>query len=164
MFGLEVSLVVFSLCILVCLVLFLLLCLGKMSWLGLPRCVKQFDFYLAGPMTNYENKNKDMFFKVATLMRKQGYTVFNPGEVNDDGMSFSECMAVDLNAVINHCKGIAFLPGWRNSVGSNVEAFVASVCGKESYQTRLIKNGTRVGLKKISLAKRTLPYKIKRRI
>lgn len=124
---------------------------------------KQFNFYLAGPMRNYENKNKDMFLKVATLLREEGWTVFNPSEVNDEGLTFAECMIVDLDAVIHKCKGIAFLPGWRDSLGANTEALVAMVCGKPAFQTRLIKNGTQLKIKKISLAKRTLPYKIKGR-
>ncbi len=123
----------------------------------------QFDFYLAGGMRGYKNKNKDMFLKVATLLRNQGHTVFNPGEINDDGMTFEECMRVDLNAVINRCGGIAFLPGWRDSLGANTEALAAAVCGKVAYQTRLVKKGTQVSLKKISLVKKTLPYKTKRR-
>ena len=124
---------------------------------------KQFDFYLAGAMRGYEDKNKAMFLKVATLLREQGHIIFNPGEINDDGMSFSECMVVDLDAVINRCEGIVFLPDWKNSLGANTEALVAAVCGKEAYQVRLIKKGTQVKLREISLAKRTLPYKVKRR-
>jgi len=163
MFGLEVSLVVFSLCILVCLVLFLLLCLGKISWLGLPRCVEKFDFYLAGPMRTYKDKNKALFFTVATLLREEGYSVFNPGEMNDEELTFEECMQVDLDAVVNLCKGIVLLPGWRDSLGANTEALTAVVCGKEAYQVRLIKKGTQVSLKRIGLVKKTLPYKTKRR-
>ena len=94
---------------------------------------ERFDFYLAGGMSGYKNKNKDMFLKVATLMRKQGNTVFNPGEVNDDNMTFEECMRVDLDAVINRCDGIAFLPDWKLSLGSNAEAFSACVCGKPAH-------------------------------
>lgn len=124
---------------------------------------EQFDFYLAGGMRGYKNKNKDLFLQVATLLRKQGYTVFNPGEVNDDGMTFGECMRIDLDAVINRCKNIAFLPGWRDSLGANTEALVAAVCDKPGFQIRLIKKGTQVSLKKIGLVKKTLPYKTKRR-
>ncbi len=139
-------------------------CDGRYTYLSkIWKRKQQFDFYLAGGMRGYENKNKDMFLKVATLIREQGYTVFNPGEVNDDGMSFEKCMCIDLDAVVNRCNNIAFLPGWRNSVGANAEAFAAFVCGKEAYQTRLIKKDTKVSLKKISLTKRTLPYKAKRR-
>jgi len=136
---------------------------GLLSYIELSRPIKQFDFYLAGGMRGHENKNKDMFLKVATLLREQGHTVFNPGEVNDDGMTFEECMRIDLNAVINRCKNIAFLPGWRESLGANTEALVAAVCGKKAYQVRLIKKDTQVKLREISLAKRTLPYKTKRR-
>ena len=124
---------------------------------------KQFDFYLAGPMRNYKDKNKVMFFTVATMLRDQGYTIFNPAEVNDEGMTFEECMTVDLDAVINRCKGIAFLPGWRDSLGANTEALAAMVCGKEAYQTRFIKKGTKLSLKRIGLVKKTLPYKTKKR-
>ena len=122
---------------------------------------KQFDLYLAGPMRNYENKNKDMFLKVATLLREQGYSVFNPGQVNDDDMSFQECMRIDLDAVVNRCDGIAFLPDWKLSLGSNAEAFSAFVCGKPGFQTRLIKKETEVRLKKISLKNYCLPYRVK---
>lgn len=124
---------------------------------------QQFDLYLAGGMRGYEDKNKAMFLKVATLLREQGYSVFNPGEVNDDGMSFEECMRIDLDAVVNRCESIALLPNWKNSVGANAEALVASMCGKKAYQVRLIKKNTQVKLREISLAKRTLPYKTKRR-
>lgn len=141
---------------LLCFAMCVIICMSR-------REPEQFDFYLAGPMRNYKNKNKDMFITVATLLRDDGFTVFNPGEVNDDGMTFEECMDVDLNAVINRCKNIAFLPGWRDSLGANTEALVAFVCGKEAYQTRLIKKGTQLKLKRISLVKRTLPYKTKRR-
>lgn len=143
--------------------LLLLMYLGKWSWLMFPRCVKQFDFYLAGGMRGYKNKNKAMFLKVATLMRDRGFSVFNPAEVNDEELTFAECMTVDLDAVINKCKGIAFLPGWRNSLGANAEAMAASVCGKPGYQTRLVKKETEVRLKKISLKNYCLPYKVKRK-
>ena len=124
---------------------------------------KQFDFYLAGPMRNYENKNKDMFLKVATLLREQGYTIFNPGEVNDDALTFQECMNIDLDAVVNRCANIAFLPDWKQSLGSNAEVFVAFVCGKSGYQTRLVKKGTEVRLKRISLKRYRLPYGVKKK-
>ncbi|KKN09505.1 hypothetical protein LCGC14_1045900 [marine sediment metagenome] len=124
---------------------------------------QQFDFYLAGPMRNYKNKNKDMFLKVATLLREQGYTIFNPGEVNDDALTFQECMNIDLDAVVNRCANIAFLPDWKQSLGSNAEVFVAFVCGKSGYQTRLVKKGTEVRLKRISLKRYRLPYGVKKK-
>ncbi len=122
---------------------------------------KRYDFYLAGGMRGYEDKNKPMFLKVATLLREQGCTIFNPGEVNDDGMSFQECMRIDLDAVVNRCDGIAFLPDWKLSLGSNAEAFSAFVCGKPGFQTCLIKKETEVRLKKISLKNYCLPYRVK---
>lgn len=124
---------------------------------------EQFDFYLAGGMRGYKDKNKAMFFTIATMLREEGYTVFNPGEVNDERLTFAECMTVDLDAIIHRCKGIAFLPGWRDSLGANTEALVAMVCGKPAFQTRLIKKGSKVSLKRIGLVKKTLPYKTKRR-
>lgn len=124
---------------------------------------QKFDFYLAGGMRGYKDKNKPMFLTITNLLRDEGYSVFNPGEVNDDGMTFNECMTIDLNAVINKCNHIAFLPGWKDSLGANTEALVAMTCGKPAYQTRLIKKGTKVTLKRISLVRKTLPYKTKKR-
>ncbi len=96
---------------------------------------KEYDFYLAGPMRGYPNLNKDTFTAVAEGIRNLGLTVWSPAEQPSYlKLSFAECMTLDLNQVIHQCRKIAFLPGWRESLGANMEAFAAFACKKESVQ------------------------------
>ena len=95
---------------------------------------KRFDFYLAGPMRGIPNLNTPLFNTTAAMLRRSGYTVFNPAEVNDDNLSFEECMRVDLDAVINKCESVVLLPGWRRSIGSNGEVFTACLCGRDVFE------------------------------
>jgi len=101
----------------------------------------KFDLYLAGPMRGYEELNIPLFKKVAKDLRTQGYTIFNPGDENDTHLSFEECMRKDLDAVVNRCKAIALLPGWRNSIGANAEVLSALVCGKKIYYVSFSSDG-----------------------
>ncbi len=118
----------------------------------------RFNFYLAGPMRGYADFNKSTFIKVANLIRDQGHTVFNPAEVNDDNMDFEDCMIVDLDAVVNRCDKIVFLPGWRKSEGANAEALAAFVCGKPSYSVKMLNGGKELKLVFLNLTNYYLPY------
>jgi len=101
---------------------------------------KQYDFYLAGPMRNIKNNNKKSFDDGSLALRNMGYTVWNPSEENDSkDTTFEEWMIKDLNQVINKCKRIALLPGWRDSIGANVEAMTALVCNKDIYELKYSK-------------------------
>lgn len=119
----------------------------------------KYDFYLAGCMRGYKDLNKPMFTLVARLLREKGLTVWNPAE--NDGhpsVTFAECMISDLNAIINDCRGIALLPGWNQSLGANVEAFVAFVVGNKTVEVIVNKNKTDFYLLPIDLSKYSLPY------
>jgi hypothetical protein len=119
---------------------------------------KTFTFYLAGPMRNCPELNKPMFILVAQKLRELGHTVWSPAE-HDSYLksSFAECMKLDLNAVINRCRKIAFLPGWRNSLGANMEAFSAFAVGKEAIEVILDDEGE-MDLKPVDLTSYHLPY------
>ena len=118
----------------------------------------EFDFYLAGPMRGIKDENTPMFNKVATMLREYGYTVFNPAEANDGDLSFEECMTVDLDAVVNKGANVAILPGWRKSLGSNVEVFSAYVCGKAVYEVDIETNPGFIMFLQVQTDKYDLPY------
>jgi hypothetical protein len=95
---------------------------------------EKFDFYCAGPMRGKPNGNKETFLLAAKLLRRAGYTVWNPAEQNDGNMTFSECIVKDLDAIMHDCKWVVLLPGWENSLGANIELFTAHVSGKMGYE------------------------------
>ena len=119
---------------------------------------KMYDFYVAGPMRGYPNLNKEMFTRVAESLRDMGLTVWSPAEQPSYlKLSFAECMTLDLNQVINQCRKIAFLPGWRESLGANMEAFGAFACKKEALQV-VIDKSTSLDLVPLDLSNYLLPY------
>lgn len=111
-------------------------------------------------MRHYLHLNKPMFTLVARLLRNKGFTVWNPSEHKSYlELSFAKCMILDLNAVINKCKRIVMLPGWRNSLGANIEAFSAFACDKEVLEVVLNSDGTEIfGLDRFTLSNYRLPY------
>lgn len=66
-------------------------------------------------------------------------------------------MIVDLNAVINKCNKIALLPGWRESLGANIESFTAFGCGKGVVEVILTGDET-LRLNHLDLSGYHLPY------
>ncbi len=119
---------------------------------------KQYDFYLAGPMRGYPNLNRDTFISVADGLRAMGLTVWSPAEqASYLQLSFAQCITLDLNQVINQCRKIAFLPGWRESLGANMEAFAAFACKKEALQVVIGEPGS-MDLESLDLSNYLLPY------
>lgn len=120
---------------------------------------KKYDFYLGGPMRGYQELNKKMFTLIAHMLREKGFTVWSPSEHESYlKLSFGECMTADLNAVINECRKIALLPGWRDSLGANMEAFAAFACGKEAVEVKPNEDKTDFDLAPLSLSQYRLPY------
>lgn len=124
----------------------------------------KYDFYVCGPMRGYPELNYPLFNKVADLMIKKGLLPYNPAAY-DGGVSLGEtevtfgfCMLRDLNAIINLCNGIALLPGWRGSLGANIESFVAFGCQKRIVEVVVNDDVTDFTLNDIDLSKYQLPY------
>ncbi len=119
-----------------------------------------YDFYLAGGMRGYKDLNRPMFMLAAKILRKNGFTVWNPAESEDTSSlsSFADCMVLDLTAIISSCKGIILLPGWRDSLGANVEAFVSFVVGNQAYEIILDVNEKELELVPLALSQYRLPY------
>jgi hypothetical protein len=67
-------------------------------------------------------------------------------------------MTADLNAVINDCRKIAMLPGWKQSLGGNMEVFTAFACGKEAIEVVVSDDGMSIGFSQFDTSKYRLPY------
>lgn len=75
--------------------------------------------YIAGPMTGYENYNRDAFFAAADNLKADGHTVLNPS-VLPDGLSQAEYMDICL-AMVRSADTIFMLTGYEQSKGALAE-------------------------------------------
>jgi len=83
--------------------------------------------YIAGPMTGYENYNRDAFFVEAERLKIKGHTVLNPAFL-PDGLSQAEYMDICF-AMVRAADGVMFLSGWEQSEGALAEYAYAKKIG-----------------------------------
>lgn len=120
---------------------------------------KTYDFYIGGPMRGYKELNKPMFTLGSHMLRSKGFTVWSPSEQDSYlKRSFAQCMTLDLNKVINSCRKIALLPGWRDSLGANAEVFAAFVVGHDIFEIQLNEDKTDFDLVPFDPSRYCLPY------
>lgn len=86
---------------------------------------KEIDIYLSGPMTGLPDFNRPAFYRATKALRKKGYTVVNPPELdaNEPQRSWIGCLRRDIKHLVK-CKAIATLPGWKKSRGANLEIYI----------------------------------------
>lgn len=82
--------------------------------------------YLSGPMTGIKDKNFPAFRQAAKALRKRGYQVVNPMEldIQHPKSSWAECLRRDIIAEMR-CNGVATLPRWKHSRGAQLEVYIA---------------------------------------
>ena len=92
--------------------------------------------YVSGPITGYENGNREAFVERVRLLTEAGYEAVNPHDCSPDhpgectGRSIDRphrygCyLRGDLRVLLD-CDAITFLPGWEASPGVRVERTVA---------------------------------------
>lgn len=98
--------------------------------------------YVAGPMTGIEDKNKHRFALAAIDLRKLGYNVLTPIEMDEeDGISLEAeakepgdwhwalALGRDIHFVIQHADLVVVLPGWETSRGCFLETEAAYAKG-----------------------------------
>ncbi len=90
--------------------------------------------YVSGPMSGLPNNNVPAFDAAAAKLRKKGYRVTNPAEL-DDGepcKTWEDCLRRDLRA-LTKCGAVATLPSWKKSRGANLEVHVARALAFEVH-------------------------------
>jgi len=77
-------------------------------------------------MTGYKDKNFPAFIKATALLRRSGYRVVNPAELDETvpKTTWEECLRRDIRAMMA-CNGVATLRGWKKSRGANLEVYIA---------------------------------------
>jgi nucleoside 2-deoxyribosyltransferase len=88
--------------------------------------------YLSGPMTDFENLNKEAFQKAKLFLEENGYKVINPFSIanildKQGKQEYKDYLAHDIYA-LNKCDKIALLPQWNESVGARIEIVFAIAC------------------------------------
>lgn len=108
------------------------------------------NYYLGGPMTGIPQFNFPAFDEAATDLRRKGYLILSPAEMDDatarehalasktgldvadTGHSWEDYLKRDLFIVLE-ADGVICLPGWEKSKGARLETFVAKQLGKPIY-------------------------------
>lgn len=82
--------------------------------------------YVAGPMNGYVDKNFPAFTRAAKALRKSGYVVVNPAEldVNEPESTWEACLRRDIKQLVT-CDAIATLDGYIDSRGARLETYIA---------------------------------------
>jgi hypothetical protein len=98
--------------------------------------------YLGGPMRGYPEHNFPSFHEAATALRKLGYDVVNPAELDeaegitaetpDSAVDLREAFRRDTSALLT-CDAIALLPGWSYSKGAQAEKALAEAVDMPVY-------------------------------
>lgn len=87
--------------------------------------------YISGPITGNPHYEDD-FETAEYKLREAGYQVFNPAAVplpeRESDRSWAAYMRRDLSLIMRRdADGIALLPGWADSKGSNLEVQIAKI-------------------------------------
>jgi hypothetical protein len=80
-------------------------------------------------MSGLPDLNFPAFNRAAESLRKMGWDVVNPVDVNPDPQAdWLECIAADLLSM-KGCTAICMLEGWESSFGARIEHLVAQKLG-----------------------------------
>ncbi len=103
---------------------------------------RHLKLYLAGPMSGIKGYNVDAFVDGKERLEQEGYSIQLPADLDDPniverlrkspdglgdvtGMTWGDCLALDVKLISDECDGVAVLPGWSRSRGARLETFVS---------------------------------------
>jgi len=91
--------------------------------------------YISGKITDPDpeqvKRNLAIFNEKATEFRKQGYEVFNPGELEQEGKDWYWYLARDLHWIANNDCELYVMKGWKESCGASLEVEFAKLYSKK---------------------------------
>ncbi|ECF6948283.1 DUF4406 domain-containing protein [Salmonella enterica] len=79
--------------------------------------------FICGPMTGYENYNRDAFMRKEKELIARGATVLSPAML-PDGLEHEQYLTI-TRGMIRVSDAVYLLPGWENSNGARQEALYA---------------------------------------
>jgi hypothetical protein len=91
--------------------------------------------YISGPMSGLPDFNFPAFFHAQRALASVGIESINPAQLDLDedqlsGMEWAEFLRRDLAAMMaDGVNSVVLLPGWRNSRGATLEAYVGRMLG-----------------------------------
>jgi uncharacterized protein DUF4406 len=92
--------------------------------------------YIAGPMTGYPEFNYPAFVEAAAHLRRLGYDVVSPHEINPPTEGFEHpwdwYMRRDIVELVS-AEAVVVLPGWEASKGASLETYIARSLGMPVY-------------------------------
>lgn len=96
--------------------------------------------YLAGPMRNIKDNNRESFRQAREKLRDMSHEVFCPSELTDTlterqahPPTLRDMMRIDFVWICDYAEGMVMLPGWPSSKGSLAEIHLAWAIGIPAY-------------------------------
>lgn len=112
-------------------------------------------------MRGIPDLNKPSFMLAEKLLAEKGFSVWNPAKHEDYfNSTFKNCISADIRAIMDQCRKIAFLPGWRKSLGANIEGFVAFAMNMEAVEIIMNEQQTNYDFMPVDLNRYILPYSL----
>lgn len=110
----------------------------------------EFTLYLAGPISNMPNDNREAFEAAADLLRSKGFKVINPHELHEGATdtSWKGFMQRDIPHLIT-ADAVVTLSGWQLSKGASLEVDIATRLGIHVAYYELVSKLSLEGMKAI---------------
>lgn len=124
-----------------------------------------YTWLVYGPMSGYPKFNVPAFLEGRTALEAKGVEVQLPADLDDPkvverllesedgqqshtGLTWGDCLAMDVKLIADVVDGVCVLPGWQNSRGARLETFVAFLCGKKIVHYPTLNSVRRKALKR----------------
>lgn len=95
--------------------------------------------YISGPMSGYQNFNRDAFNAEADRISADGLVPLNPA-ILPDGLSQFQYMDICI-AMLRCADAIIMLPGWQKSDGAKAEMMLAKKLKIPAYEAGISVKG-----------------------